>query len=324
MGATVSSTELKKAEADVLQEPSREEGKLSGDEFLNFDDLGGFKQDAAKRCLKQAVADIEELIRESKWEDAVSLFHPVEDKFPELMIHDLDIGLREKVAFALGHLKKYDEAISQLDLCLRKDPENFHLHASMAYTAYDSLYAAKNREIFLAGKLREQRIRLAHRHFDAARHLRPDGVTNAYRQGMLYRQIENKPDPALPLFAQAVENWDRLEPVQQEARHQEKKNFIKALFQLSGSLLEIGKPEKALPYIKRCLVEDEKTNYLSLCFKYFALGKVNFHLRQFNPAKDALLFALQCDGGQSPDFVCELLGRMGTPFAYLHLHCFKA
>ncbi len=309
MGATVSSTTLEKANSAIPESPSKEAGRISGDEFLGFDDLGGFKQDAAQRILKQAIGDIGELIRENKWEDAVSLFHPVEDKFPELVVHDLDIGLREKVAFALGHLKKYDEAMSQLDRCIQKDPKNFHLHASMAYTAYDSLYAAKNREIFLAGKLRDERIRLAHRHFDAARNLRPEGVTNFYRQGMLYRQIEKKTEPALPLFHQAVQNWDKLEPAQQDDRHQEKKNFVKALFQLSGSLLDIGKAEKALPFIKRCLVEDEKTNYLSLCFKYFALGKVSFHLGQFNPAKDALLFALQCDGGQTPDFVCELLAR---------------
>ena len=41
MGATVSSTELKKEEAGGLQETIREARKLSGDEFLNFDDLRG-------------------------------------------------------------------------------------------------------------------------------------------------------------------------------------------------------------------------------------------------------------------------------------------
>ncbi|MBU0985664.1 MAG: hypothetical protein KKH68_00295, partial [Proteobacteria bacterium] len=55
--------------------------------------------------------------------------------------------------------------------------------------------------------------------------------------------------------------------------------------------------------------EDEKTNYLSLLYKYFALGKVNFHQGLFAQAKDALLFALQCDTRQPADFVHELLAK---------------
>ena len=79
-------------------------------------------------------------------------------------------------------------------------------------------------------------------------------------------------------------------------------------------LLDKGRAEAALEAVKRCLTEDEKTNYLSLCYKYYALGKVNFHLGRYNPARDALLFAMQCDGKRPEDFVCELLAK-----TYLYL-----
>jgi len=181
------------------------------DEFLNLGDLTAFKRDAAERHLKQVLMEMNELIREKKWEDAASLIHPVEEKLPELVSYGLEVPLREKAGFVLGQLKRFDKAISELSFGIQKDPENFILHSSLAYTAYNSLYAAKNREIFLSGKIKEDRIRLAHRHFQKAQQLRPDGVTNFYREGMLYKQLENKVEKALPLFQQAVANWDKLD-----------------------------------------------------------------------------------------------------------------
>jgi len=74
---------------------------------------------------------------------------------------------------------------------------------------------------------------------------------------------------------------------------------------------------RALKAIKRCLSEDERTNHVSLLFKYFALGKVHFDLNSFPEARDALVFALKCETGGKKDFVYELLGRtylaMGSP-----------
>jgi len=180
------------------------------DEFLTLESLVAFKNAAAERRLKQVLADIEEMTRENRWEDILAMITPVEDRLPELIGQGLDTRVREKLAFALGHLARFDEAIKELQICLGREPDNFHLHSSLAYTAYNSLYAAKNREIFLSGKIRSVRIHLAHTHFQAAQALRPDGVTNFYRQGMLYKQIEGKPALALPLFQKAVNNWDRL------------------------------------------------------------------------------------------------------------------
>jgi len=127
------------------------------------------------------LTEINELIRDKRWEDAVALFHPLDEKSPDLVTGHLDVPLREKIGFVLGQLKKYDEAIKELGTGIQKDPDNFMLHSSLAYNAYNSLYAAKNRETFLGGKIKEDRIRLAHRHFQKAQQLRPDGVTSLRR-----------------------------------------------------------------------------------------------------------------------------------------------
>jgi tetratricopeptide (TPR) repeat protein len=309
LGRLVMNTSIRTAYEKAAEKTKDQHRETAGDEFLNLEEYLGIKHDAAKRHLKQALMEITELIRDKQWEDVVSLFHPLDEKFPDLVSGHLDVPLREKIGFVLGQLKKYDEAIKELAIGIQKDPDNFILHSSLAYNAYNSLYAAKNREIFLGGKIKEDRVRLAHQHFQKAQRLRPDGVTNFYREGMLYKQLENKPEKALPLFQKAVANWDRLEESEKEARHQERKNFIKGLYHLSGTLLDKGAGKEALETIKRCLAQDEKTNYLSLLYKYFALGKVCFHLGRFTEAKDALLFALQCESHGPVDFVCELLAR---------------
>lgn len=281
-----------------------------GDELLAPDDLVPVRREAAVRTEQRALAELGDLIRQNRWNEAVDLFHPVEEKLPELADHGQDIRVREKIAFALGHLGRHDDAIRELAACLKREPDNFFLHASLAYTAYDSLWAAKNRQVLLSGKARAERIALAHRHFAAAQALRPDTVTNYYRQGMLFREIEGKADKSIPLFRRAVENWEQLEPGDRERRHQERKNYVKSLYQLAGALVATGRPDQALAPLQRCLNEDESSNYLALAFKYFALGKVHFHMNRFAEARDALLFAAKCRHDGPLDFVFELLARV--------------
>ena len=85
---------------------------MSQDDFFSEAELAGLKPEAAQRALKQALSEMHELIREKKWEDVISIFHPVEEKFPELVEYELDVELREKIGLVLGQLKKFDEAIA--------------------------------------------------------------------------------------------------------------------------------------------------------------------------------------------------------------------
>jgi hypothetical protein len=68
---------------------------------------------------------MDELMNEARWEDLLALFHPVEEKAPELVDCRLDLEVRSRVAFALGQLKRFDEAIEALKVCVARDPESF-------------------------------------------------------------------------------------------------------------------------------------------------------------------------------------------------------
>jgi len=195
---------------------------VNEDEFISEKDLAPVRRDAAERSLKRHLSELVELISQNKWEDVVALYYPVQEKQPDLVENDMDTKVRAKVAFALGHLNRFDDAIRDLSICTEKDPEDFHFNSSLAYTAYNSLFAAMNREIFLSGNARSDRIDLAHAAFRKAQELRPDGVTNYYRQGMLFKKLERKSEKAIPLFETAVSNWDRLSKEEKEARHQER------------------------------------------------------------------------------------------------------
>ena len=174
-----------------------------------------------------------------------------------------------------------------------------------------------NREIFLSGKARSDRIDLTHEAFRKARELRPDGITNFYRQGMLFKKLERKSEKAMPLFEMAVSNWDSLSAEEKEAHHQERKNFVKSLYQLASCLLEAGSAGRAHTLIDRCISEDKESNYFAPTYKYFALGKVFFQLNRLKEARDALVFAANAGSHLPIDFVYELLARtylvQGTP-----------
>ena len=280
------------------------------DLFSDQELFGVKKGEYIKKSRNRVLADIEELSKNNRWDDILSLYHPVDDKQPDLVRAGADIPVRQKIAFALGQTGAFDDAIKELLVCVRAEPDNFMSRTSLAYTAYNSLYAAKNKKIFLAGEARTQRIALAHEHFKKAQDLRPDGITNFYRQGMLFSQIENKPGPGLEKFDIACFNWEHLTDEERAERQQEKKNYVKSLYRSASLLLASGNGIKALERITACLKQDEQTHYISLAFKYFALGKVRFCMDHYDEAKSALLFALQSSNrNDSTDFIHELLAR---------------
>ncbi len=276
-----------------------------------FDRLAeqGISQDRLLHEQKRLLAEVTVLRSENRWEDILTLLHPVEEKAPELAAAGLETPLLSEIAFALDHLDRFDEAIALGRRCVENDPDNFHYQAGLAYTAYQSLYAAKTSRVMLHPAERRARIELAHRHLEQAQALRPDGVTNFYRQGMLYKEIQNKKDKALPLFETAVRNWDSLSHEDRQRRHQERKNFVKSLYQLGSCLLDAGKAEKALEAVLRCIREDDASQHLQLVHKYFALGKIYVQLGQWDRALDALNFAA-AQADPDDDYVFELLARV--------------
>ncbi|MBC7360654.1 MAG: tetratricopeptide repeat protein [Desulfacinum sp.] len=265
--------------------------------------------DRLKKELDRILSELEVLRSENRWQEMVDLFHPVEERVPELEEAGLGFAVRSEIAFAMGHLGRHEEAIELALRCVEERPDDFQAHAGLAYAAYDSLYAAKNRRILLHPEEKKSRIELAHKHFAKAQELRPDGVTNFYRQGMLYKAIQNKPDRALPLFETAVRNWDRLDEGQKKARHQERKNFIKALYQAASCHQKAGRNAEALQRLERCIEEDRESGHLSVTHKYFALGKIHFSTGDYQKARHALEFAAAQADPADHDYVFELLAR---------------
>ncbi|MCF8037993.1 MAG: tetratricopeptide repeat protein [Desulfohalobiaceae bacterium] len=287
----------------------RQEQQSRGDNFL--EELAGSTQanTQLKTRLRSCLGEVDLLKSRKAWSDVLELFYPLQDKQPELVAAGLDLDLRLEIGFALGQLGKFDQAVSEYEECLRIDPQSYLAVNSLAYTLYNSLFAAKNREILLTPEARKQRIERAHREFQKAQAIRPDGVTNYYREGMLFKSLENKPDKALDLFARAVGNWDAYSPEQKEARHQERKNFIKALYNLASCQSGSKDPKAAWQNLKRCVLEDGQGNNLKMEHKYFALGKVCFQLGHYEEGVKHLKMAAQFVSPVEGDYVFELLAR---------------
>lgn len=270
----------------------------------------GIKEERLRAERTRVLGEISALRAGNRWEDILALFHPIEAKLPELDALGLATPVRAEAAFALGHIGRHDEAIELYTRCIAEEPDNFHYHSGLAYAAYDTLYAAKGRQLMLHPAERRTRIELAHRHFAVAQSLRPDRVTNYYRQGMLFKKIQGKSPEALPCFETAVRNWEAYSPEDKKVRHQERKNYVKSLYQLASCLLDAQKPQPAIEALTRCIAEDEESGYFSAVHKYFALGKVHFERGDPGQALHALHFAAAQASPEDDDYVFELLARV--------------
>ena len=259
----------------------------------------------------QLLFRIEELIRENRWEEILGLCYPVETRRPDLTAARMDVAVRSKAAFALSHLKRFNEAIAELEICTNREPGNFLHHSALAFNAYNSVWADKNRETRLTADLRRDRIALAHAHFKKAQEIRPDNVTVFYREGMLYKGIEAKPARALPLFLRAIRNWESMSEREKEARHQERKNYVKSLYQAASAVLDQGAAVKSLELMEKCIAADDRSGHVEPVFKFFALGKIRFAMDRLPEAEAALKKAFDSRRKNQPvDFVFELMGRV--------------
>jgi len=284
------------------------ESNQERDLFLTLSESNN--QERLEQRQKRCLAEINILRSENNWQGILDLFYPLEEKEPELIEMQMDVPIRREIAFALGQLNKFEEAIEQFELCLQIDKNNFYYHAGLAFTLYDCLFACKNKELILPYPKKKSFIEKAHYHFRRAQELRKDGVTNYYREGMLFKNIQDKPKQALPLFAQAVKNWENYSQEQKRARHQEYKNYIKSLYNLASCQLKNDQPHDALANIQKCIELDQDKNYFKNEHKYFALGKIHYQLKNFSQAQKALEFACTFTTPIEGDYILELLARV--------------
>lgn len=298
----------------LSSEPQHEAGPSSAS--VGADDL--FRKLAADPRVQEQettrqqriIGEIMELQRTFSWQEIIDLFHPLEDKEPALVELGLDLPVRQKIAFALGQIHQFDQALQELEYCLAGDPENFQVHSALAYNCYRTLMAAANREIHLLPAARKKRLEKAHFHMQKAQALMPERVTNFYREGKMYKDLERKPEAAIPLFAGAVANWRAYDRETKDIRSQERKNYIKALYNLASCELGQGRHTVALEHIEQCIAEDEKSGYVRSEHKYFALGKIMFALNRLDRAKQALECAATFIDAVEGNYIRELMGRV--------------
>lgn len=300
----------------IVFKPSSSDPLITKKDVVSPDDLfsklaaDARVQEQATQRQQRVMAEISELQRTNKWQEIIDMFHPVEEKEPELVALGLDLGLRQKIAFALGQLNNFDQALQELKHCLAADPENFQVHSAMAYNYYRSLQAAANREVHLLPAARKKRIQKAHFHMNKAQNLMPDRVTNFYREGKMYKDLERDLKSAIPLLAKAVANWRAYDQKTRDVRSQERKNYIKALYNLASCELGQGRYTVALEHMEQCMAEDEKTGYVKPEHKYFALGKILFAMNRLDRAKQALECAATFIDPVEGNYIRELMGRV--------------
>lgn len=271
------------------------------------DAMGG--ADIARARRDSVLAEISNLEAQNRWQDILELFHPVEDREPAIVAHGLDAEVRFALGFALGQIKRFDQALAELRTCVRRDPDNFRYRSSLGFTLMRSLQAASAREIILPTQERKARLQEAHDHFRKAQAILPDRVTPFYREGRLYKDFDRKPDKALPLLARAVRNWEEYPAETRLSRHQERKNAVKARYSLASCMLEVGQAASALEHVRTVLEEDAQTSYLKSEHKHFAVGKALHALARFDEALKALEAAALFTNPTDGDYVHELAGR---------------
>lgn len=275
-------------------------------------DYNGFTADSGRLCREHSrvINEILALQAENRWQDIIELFHPVDDKIPELVAVGMEIDIRDKLSFALVRLHRAEEAIAVLLSAVERQPENALIRYSIGYAALDELFTARTEKRIIPGKRKKELIELAHSHFAAARALRPESVTFCYREAILYKEIEGKTKLAAPLFERAIANWQRQSPQEQEQHHQQRPKYVKSLYHLASCLLEAGRASRSLHVLEQLEREDRDRKCIHPLFRYFAMGKVLYALNRDKEALAHLETAAHvAESHQPTDFVWELAAR---------------
>ncbi len=295
-------------EQPVQQAVKREETER--DSFLSGAAGQTWLADHLKRELNRVLAAINEMQAAARWQDIVALFHPVENKLPELADAGMDDEVRLKLSFALCRAAMHEQAIACLQPVITREQDNSLANYNIGYCVLDYFFHARTERRLIPGKRRGELIKLAHHHFDIARRLRPDSVTFSYRQAILYKEIEDKPKMAVPLFQQAIANWMALSPEAQQKYHQQRPKYSKSMYHLASCLLTLDRGRESLVLLERLLAEDQTRNHVQPLFKHFAMGKVLHNLGRYDQSLQQLeTAAYVAERGQATDFVFELAAR---------------
>ena len=263
-----------------------------------------------QRDVDRVLAEIRELQTANRWDDILALFHPVAEKLPELVDSSMENEIQLKIGFVLCRAGRHAEAVACLEPVVRTDTNNGMAHYTLAYTALDALFTARGSRHPLPWKEKKRLLLLGHTHFQESCRICPDSVTFSYRHAVLFKEIENKPYQAIPLFERAIANWEQKDEETRKKQHQQYPKYIKAMYHLASCLLKNDMPARSHELLEKVIRLDQDKNYMAPVFKHFAMGKVLHALGESKQALEHLeLAAHRADKQQATDFVFELAAR---------------
>ncbi|MBF0243609.1 MAG: hypothetical protein HQK64_14185 [Desulfamplus sp.] len=79
--------------------------------FISLKSFKAPNSDFIKKESHKSLDDILLMMQANQWDNIISLYYPVDQKCPELAASGVDLPIREKVAFALGQLQRFDSAV---------------------------------------------------------------------------------------------------------------------------------------------------------------------------------------------------------------------
>ncbi len=259
--------------------------------------------------MNAVLSQIAELKNKNAWTHITALFHPVETKLKHLCADCRFHELLSEVAFALSQLHQFEDAIRSIQRCLELYPDHYRYLSALGFNYYNALMAEKSREIRLGDK-RQHYIAMANDAFAQAEKMFPENVVDFYRHGMLYHHLSNTSDrKAVPLFLKAIDNWKQMNEEAQEARHKDRKNYIKALYHLAKSYIRLGDGEKAFDAIEECIREDEGSDYEEPVHKFYTAGKALLTAGDCTEAIKYLRVAANKKSSRPKDYIFEAIGR---------------
>jgi tetratricopeptide (TPR) repeat protein len=247
--------------------------------------------------------------RENRWDAIAEMVAELPAGSPKEWLPIVD-----EVSFALGQLRRWDEAIALLE-CAFGIEATHRRASSLAYLYYDALLGSRQKPE-KGGAERPHRDREADRKgferwIQEALRLRPGAVKDLYRLGVYESQIQTCRDKAaLRAFQAAVAAYRALPAEGRSANHHWFKPYVKSLYCGARSAMRLGRAREAQKLIFDCIREDKATDHTEPLYKLFLAGRVCMGLNQLDHAERAFRLALDASGMLRRDFVFGALAEL--------------
>lgn len=215
----------------------------------------------------------------------------------------------DAVGFALGQLRRHDEALAMVGRAYALEP-NHRRASALAYLHYDACWTI--------AKERRSSPEQLHRHKDGFRHwiaealrLSPGDMKDLYRLGVFEAQLEACHDKvALRAFEQALDAWDQMSVTDRGWRHDLFKVRAKTLYAAARSAFRLNLMVRARKHCFECIRFDEKSQYLELVHKLGLAARICLQLGEIEAAERAVRIALDDRGQVQKSHLHALMARI--------------